>query len=149
MRQISTVGLLQDRLRTAFPELGQTAWGLTTVRSGDGDTFGLEYLLVPTWFAETFAMDRQNARSWERQKAQLLETDSLRIVVAVLQDSVIRLEPANGEAYRTGCRSAFAGYQELNRLYVAELRKPQFRVLTAIGLIGAAGIGLVVRRALP
>jgi hypothetical protein len=43
VRRIRTVGALQDRLRAAFPELGDAAWGLTTVPLDDGDTLGLEY----------------------------------------------------------------------------------------------------------
>ena len=31
----------------------------------DGDTLGLEYLLVPAWFAETFVIDHANARAYE------------------------------------------------------------------------------------
>ncbi len=77
VRQIRTVGALQERLRGAFPELGESAWGLTTVPFEGGDTLGLEYLLVPAWFAETFAIDRANAESWRAQKDQQLTVDSL------------------------------------------------------------------------
>ena len=112
VRQIRTVGALQDRLRTTFPELGTSAWGVTTVSIGDGDTLGLEYLLVPAWFAETFVIDHANAASWRAQKDQLLAIDSLRLVVTALQDSVTRLEAANAAAYQTGYQAAYAGYQD-------------------------------------
>jgi len=61
VRQLSTTGALQTRLRTAFPELGPTGWGVTTLPFEGGDALGLEYLLVPAWFAETFVIDHANA----------------------------------------------------------------------------------------
>jgi uncharacterized protein YlxW (UPF0749 family) len=149
VRQIHTVGALQDRLRAAFPELGDSAWGLTTLPMEDGDTLGLEYLLVPAWFAETFVIDHANAASWREQKDQLIAVDSLRLVVTALQDTVTRLEAANAHAYRTGYQAAYAGYQDLTQRYVAELKKPRIRLASAVGLLGAVGAGLVIGRAIP
>jgi hypothetical protein len=91
VRRLRTVGALQHRLRAAFPELGDSAWGLTTVALDPRDTIGIEYLLVPAWFAETFVIDHANAESWRAQKDQLLVVDSLRLAVTALQDSVTRL----------------------------------------------------------
>jgi hypothetical protein len=149
VRRIRTVGALQDRLRAAFPELGGAAWGLTTVPLEDGDTLGLEYLLVPAWFAETFVIDHANAQSWRAQKDRLLAVDSLRFVVTALQDSVTRLEAANAGAYQAGYQAAYAGYQDLSQRYIAELNKPRIRLGSVIGLIGAAGIGLLIGTAIP
>lgn len=149
VRQIRTVGALQERLRAAFPELGESAWGLTTVPLEGGDTLGLEYLLVPAWFAETFVIDRSNAASWRTQKDQLLAVDSLRLVVSVLQDSVTALEAANRDAYEAGYQTAYANYQDLSRRYVAELNKPRIKLPSVIGIVGAAGIGVVIGRAIP
>ncbi len=149
IRRIRTTGALQHHLRTVFPELGDSAWGITTVPLHNGDTVGLEYLMVPAWFAEVFAIDRANARSWEAQRDRLLETDSLRVVIAALQDSVTVLEASNGAAYASGYRSAHIAYDQLNRRYVAELRKPQLRIAPVIGILGAVGVGLVVGRVLP
>ncbi len=98
VREIRTTGALQTRLRAAFPELGPAGWGLTTLPFEDGDTLGLEYLLVPAWFAETFVIDHANAESWREQKDRLLAVDSLRSVVVSLQDSVTRLHAANAAA---------------------------------------------------
>lgn len=63
-------------MHTAFPELSASAWGLTTVPLGDGDTLGIEYLMVPAWFAETFVTDHANAESWRALKDQLVAVDS-------------------------------------------------------------------------
>jgi len=148
VRQIRTVGALQDRLRAAFPELGESGWGLSTLPL-DGDPLGLEYLMVPAWFAETFVIDHQNAESWRAQKDQLLAVDSLQVVVIALQDSVARLVAANADAYRTGYQTAYASYQELSKRHIAELMKPRIRLGSALRLLGAAGVGVVVGRAIP
>ena len=150
VREIRTVGALQARLRDAFPELGPSAWGLTTVPLHDGDTLGLEYLMVPAWFTETFVIDRANAESWRAQKDQLLAVDSLRLVISALQDSVLVLEAANASAYETGYRNAYANYQDLSRRYIAELNRPRIRVAPAlVGLIGAVGVGVVIGSQIP
>ena len=72
--------------------------------------------------------------------------DSLRLAVATLQDSVLRLEAANAAAYATGYDAASASYQDLSRRYIAELQKPRIRLPSIVGLVGAAGVELVVGR---
>ena len=126
-----------------------SAWGLTTLPFEDGDTLGLEYLMVPAWFAETFVIDHANAESWRTQKDHLLAVDSLRLVVTALQDSVTRLVAANASAYQSGYQAAYTGYQDLSKRYVAELKEPRIRIGSALGLLGAAGLGMVVGRAIP
>jgi uncharacterized protein YlxW (UPF0749 family) len=149
VREIGTTGALQTRLRNTFPELGKGGWGLTTLPFEDGDTLGLEYLLVPAWFAETFIIDHANAASWRAQKDRLLEVDSLRLVVASLQDSVTRLVAANAAAYATGYGAAYASHQDLTRRYIAELNKPRIRLPAIVGFVGAVGVGLVMGRVMP
>jgi len=102
--------------------------------------------MVPAWFAETFVIDHANAESWRAQKDQLLAVDSLRLAVA-LQDSILTLQAANAQAYEAGYQAAYAGYRDLSGRYVAELKKPRIRLGSAIGILGAAGLGLVVGRA--
>jgi hypothetical protein len=75
--------------------------------------------------------------------------DSLRSVVASLQDSVTRLEAANAAAYATGYGAAYASHQDLTRHYIAELNKPRIRLPSIIGFVGAVGVGLVVGRVIP
>lgn len=149
VRRIETVGVLQDRLRAAFPELGDKGFGLTNVLLDDGDTLGIEYLLVPAWFAETFLIDHANAESWRAQKDRLLAVDSLRLAIVALQDSVTRLEALNADAYAAGYDAAYADYRDLSARYVAELKKPRIRLGSAIGLLGAAGLGVVIGRTIP
>jgi hypothetical protein len=146
VRRIRTVGELQDRLRAAFPELGPARWGVTTLPFEGGDSLGLEYLLVPAWFAETFIIDHANAASWREQKDRLLAVDSLHSVVVALQDSVIRLEAAKALAYQAGYQAAYVGYQDLSTRYVAELQKPRIRLPSLVGFVGAVGVGFVVGR---
>lgn len=150
VRRIRTAGVLLDRLRATFPELGDSAWGLTRLPLEPGDTLGLEYLLVPAWFVETFIIDHANAASWRAQKHRLLAVDSLWLVVTALQDSVTRLVAANAAAYHTGYQAAHAGYEDLSRRYVAELRRPRIPLRSAaLGLLGAAAAGAVIARTLP
>jgi uncharacterized small protein (DUF1192 family) len=149
VRQLRTVGALQHQLRSTFPELGPSGWGVTTVRFDDGDTLGIEYLLVPAWFAETFVIDHANAESWRAQKDQLLAVDSLRLRVGALQDSITRLVAANAAAYQTGYQAAFTSYQDLSERHIAELRKPRIGLGSALRLLGAVGLGVVVGRAIP
>ena len=149
VRQLRTVGALQDRLRAAFPELGESAWGLTTLPFDGGDTLGLTYLLVPAWFAETFVIDHANAASWRAQKDGLLAVDSLRLTVIALQDSITGLLAANADAYQTGYQAAYTAYQDLSNRHIAELRKPRIRLGSALGIVGAVAVGLVVGRVVP
>ncbi len=100
VREIRGTGELQGRLRTTFPELGDSAWGMTTVPLDRRDTIGIEYLMVPAWFAETFVIDHANAASWRAQKDQLLAVDSLRLMVTALQNSVLRHSAGRGQC---GC----------------------------------------------
>lgn len=143
VREIRTTSALMDRLRATFPELGDLGFGLTTVPFEPGDTLGLEYLMVPAWFAETFLIDNANARSWREQKDRLLAVDSLRLAVTALQDSIARLEAAEALAYRAGYQSAYDSYGALSDRYVAELQKPRIRVGSALGFILGAGTGMI------
>jgi hypothetical protein len=145
VRRTRTVGELQTRLRAAFPELGDSGWGLTTVPL-EGDTLGLEYLMVPAWFAETFIIDHRNAESWREQKNTLLVVDSLGLLVTALQDSVAALVTANARAYQAGYDAAYAGFQDVSGRYVAELRKPRMSFGGTVGIIAAAGAGFFLGR---
>ena len=52
-------------------------------------------------------------------------------------------------AYEAGYQATYAGYQDLSERYIAELKKPRIRLGSVIGLIGAAGIGVVIGRSIP
>ena len=104
---------------------------------------------MPAWFAETFIIDHANSASWRAQKDVLLGVDSLRLAIGALQDSVTRLVAANAAAYEAGYQTAYANYQDLSRRYVAELSKPRIKLPSIIGIVGAAGIGVVIGRTIP
>jgi hypothetical protein len=59
------------------------------------------------------------------------------------------LEAANARAYQAGYQAAYAGYQDLSERYIAELKKPRIGLGSVIGLIGAAGVGVLVGRVVP
>ncbi len=144
VRSLRTTDSLGVRFAEAFPELGTEHWGITTLPLTD-DTLGLEVLLVPAWFGETFLIDHQNAESWRAQKDRLLAVDSLQLHVAQLQDSITTLEAEKARAYEAGYREAYASYQELNARYVAELSRPKFSLGSTVGLcVGAAGAGFLL-----
>lgn len=147
VRTIDTVDVLQARLRAAFPELGTSGWRLTNVPLTPGDTIGIEYLMVPAWFAETFVIDHQNAESWRAQKDGLLAVDSLGLAVIALQDSIARLVAANAAAYQTGYDAALASYRDLSNRHVAELKRPRIRLGSGLGLLVAGSAGVLIGRA--
>ncbi len=61
-----------------------------------------------------------------------------------MYDPVTRLHAANVAAYATGYGTAYAGYQDLSRRYIAELNKPRITLGRSIGLIAAIGAGFVL-----
>jgi hypothetical protein len=79
----------------------------------------------------------------------LLAVDSLRLRVGALQDSITLLVAANAAAYQTGYQAAFTSYQDLSERHIAELRKPRIGLGSALRLLGAVGLGVVVGRAIP
>src|SRR5207237_1301582 len=125
VREATTLTALQAELRASYPELGDSAWRMLTIRTDTRDTLGIAYLALPAWFAETFVIDHQNAEFWRAQKDALLAVDSLRDLVGTLQDSAILLQAANADAYRAGYQAAYSGNQEVSKKYVAELGKPR------------------------
>jgi hypothetical protein len=75
--------------------------------------------------------------------------DSLRLVVAALQDSMLTLESANRRAYQAGYQAAYAGYQDLSDRHIAELKTPRVKWGSTLGLLGATALGVVIGRASP
>ena len=63
--------------------------------------------------------------------------------------SVVRLEVANANAYQAGCEAAYASYQNLSRRHIAERKKPRIRLDRPLDSSAAAGVGVVVGRAIP
>ncbi len=145
VRALRRTAELEATLAAAFPEMAASQWGVTTLPLDAGDTLGIEYVLFPAWFTETFVIDHRNAESWRAQRDRLLLVDSLGRAVSALQDSITRLEEANRQAFEAGYQQAFTSHQDLTARYVAELRKPRFSLGSTLGLcLGAAGAGALV-----
>lgn len=143
VREIRTTGALLDRFRATYSVLGDSVARLTTVPLEPGDTIGLEYLMVPAWFAESFIIDHQNAASWRDQRDDLLVLDSLRLAVVQLQDSITQLTRAQALTYRSGYDSAFGAYEALQPRYLAELRRPRVQAGSPFGVLPGTGTGIL------
>jgi TolA-binding protein len=114
---------LQNRLAETFPEMAESDWGVTEVYNEEFDV-GVEYLLVPLWFSETFIIDHQNSESYKQQVDRFTEIDSLHQQVSVLKDSLFTLEREKTEAYQRGYQEAFAKYEDINAKYIDLLEQP-------------------------
>ncbi|SHF72933.1 hypothetical protein SAMN05443144_11295 [Fodinibius roseus] len=114
---------LQVKLAETFPEMAQSDWGVTEVYNEEAD-IGIEYLLVPLWFSETFIIDHQNSISYMQQRDKLELVDSLNQQVMVLQDSLFTLEQEKSEAYQLGYEEAFTKYEDINTKYIELLEQP-------------------------
>lgn len=123
VRKIHKKKDLQDKLVKTFPEMAQSDWGVTEVYNEENQ-IGIEYLLIPLWFSETFIIDHQNSLSYLKQRDKLLTVDSLRQTVDVLQDSLFTLEQQKANAYKAGYDEAYAKYEALNEDYVQLLKHP-------------------------
>ncbi|MDZ7690196.1 MAG: hypothetical protein U5K69_03395 [Balneolaceae bacterium] len=137
---------LQERLEKTFPEMANSDWGVEEVYNEEADVH-VEYLLVPLWFSETFIIDHQNAESYRKQRDKLWTVDSLNQQVSTLKDSLLVLEEAKTEAYKTGYDEAYAKYEDINQKYIELLKKPPSvnLGLPKWGVIGASvGAGVLI-----
>lgn len=137
---------LQQRLRQTFPEMAASDWGITEVHN-EAEDVGVEYLLVPLWFSETFIIDHQNSLAYEAMTNTLLAVDSLQSVIFVLGDSITGLERENRLAYESGFREALVRYDSLNEKYIGLLEKPPHVTLGVPKwgwMLGSAAAGVVV-----
>lgn len=135
---------LQDRLRRTFPEMAASDWGVTEVFNEEHGV-GIEYLLVPLWFSETFLIDHQNAMAYQTQADTLRTLAAVLTEVTVLQDSVFTLERGSRTAFERGYDEAFTRYEALNQDYIALLREPRFSLgvpggLTLLAATFGAGV---------
>lgn len=137
---------LQVKLASTFPEMAQSDWGVTEVYNEDAE-IGIEYLLVPLWFSETFIIDHQNSISYREQRDKLELVDTLNQQVVVLQDSLFTLEREKAVAYQMGYEEAFTKYEDINTKYIELLEQPPSIDLgiPKWGVIGASiGVGVLV-----
>ena len=137
---------LEERLRTTFPEVAGSAWGVMELFD-EREQVGVEYFLVPVGFAETFIIDHQNAASFLQQRDSLRILDSLNTRVISLQDSIVRLERDNRAAFQTGYNEAFTKYEDLNGKYVSLLERPpqvKFGFPRWPTILGSAAAGVLI-----
>lgn len=137
---------LEARLRSTFPEMASSDWGVTEVFN-EAEQVGVEYLLVPLWFSETFVIDHQNAVAWRAQADTLRALDTLRVRISTLQDSVFTLERSSRDSYQVGYQDAFGRYEALNADYIGLLRQPRISLGVKGGIAtmaGTFGLGLLV-----
>jgi type II secretory pathway pseudopilin PulG len=138
---------LKRRFVETFPEIGGSDWGVTEIFSDDGGTpLGIQYVVVPLWFAETFIIDHQNANNYQAQVSRLLQMDSLQLVTIALKDTIIQLEQEKTLAFRTGYDSAYTKYEALNKDYIALLKNPRvsLKVPGLAVILGSAAAGVAV-----
>jgi len=137
---------LQNKFKETFPEVANSDWGVTEVFNEQYGV-GIEYLLIPLWFNETFIIDHNNSKLYQAQKDKLLLVDSLNQFVIVLQDSVLVLEKLNRKAYENGYNTAYTKYEDLNEKYISELQKGKIDwTLQAAGFVGGGIIGVLIGR---
>lgn len=146
VRSLSKKEDLQKKFEETFPEVANSDWGVTEVFNEEFGV-GIEYLLIPLWFNETFIIDHNNSKLYRAQKDSLLLLDSLNQFVILLQDSVLVLEKLNRKAYEEGFNTAYTRYEELNQKYISELQKGKINWgLQAAGFVGGGIIGVLVGR---
>ena len=137
---------LQNKFKETFPEVANSDWGVTEVFNEQYGV-GIEYLLIPLWFNETFIIDHNNSKLYQAQKDKLVAVDSLNQYVIVLQDSVLVLEKLNRKAYEEGYNTAYIKYEDLNEKYISELQKGKIDWgLQAAGFVGGGIIGVLIGR---
>ena len=138
---------LNKKFLETFPEIGGSAWGVTEVFSDDGGVpLGIQYLVVPLWFSETFIIDHQNANNYKAQVGRLRQMDSLHVTTLALKDTIIQLEQEKTAAFRVGYDSAYKKYEELNKEHIALLKNPRvsLKVPGLAALLGTAAAGVAV-----
>jgi hypothetical protein len=151
VRRLRRTEDLRARIETTFPEMAASRWGVTEVFD-DANGVGIEYLMVPLWFSETFLIDHQNSLAYRTQVDTFRVLDGLRQQISQLQDSVLTLERGSRLAYQNGYDTAYQLYQSLNREYIDELKRPRFDlgvpggIATMLGSFGAGALMSTVVR---
>ncbi|MFQ5865736.1 MAG: hypothetical protein ACE5IW_10960 [bacterium] len=143
---------LQRRLQQTYPEMAHSDWGVTEVFNEEAG-IGIEYLLIPLWFSETFIIEHQNSESYKRQRDKLVLVDSLQNTIVALKDSLFHLEREKSAAYKAGYDEAYARYDTLSQKYIKLLEKPPqvkfgFPSIPTIITSGALGVaaGVAISR---
>ncbi len=85
--------------------------------------------------------------TWSGERTHINARHSYPYLVVVQAVKLLRRRSRGPPS--AGYQAAYAGYQELSERYIAELKKPRITLGSVIGLIGAAGIGVVIGRSIP
>jgi hypothetical protein len=147
VRRLRQPAELLERLRTTFPEMAGSAWGTTEIMDdSEAPAIGVQYLLVPLWFSETFIIDHQNSKSYLAQRDRLHNVDSLQQRTIALKDTIIVLEKEKTEAFRVGYDSAYKKYEALNEDYIKVLKNPRvaLKLPGLAAILGSAAAGVAV-----
>lgn len=147
VRRLRRPADLLDRLRTTFPEMAGSAWGTTEIMDdSEAPAIGIQYLLVPLWFSETFIIDHQNSKSYLAQRDHLHDVDSLQQQTIALKDTIIVLEKEKTAAFRVGYDSAYKKYEALHEEYIQVLKNPRIalKMPGAAAILGSAAAGVLV-----
>lgn len=147
VRRLRRPADLLDRLRTTFPEMAGSAWGTTEIMDdSEAPAIGVQYLMVPLWFSETFLIDHQNAKSYLAQRDRLNVVDSLQQQTIALKDTIIVLEKEKTAAFRVGYDSAYQKYEALHEDYIQVLKNPRvsLKLPGAAAILGSAAAGVLV-----
>lgn len=141
--QLRTADDTEREFAQVYPEFAP-AMRATELVTDDGDS--IRYIMLPTNFARSFMVFRQNSDAFEAQRDSLLVLDEKNVQIIELQDSIQVLTAANADALRIGYDSAFARYEERTEEYIRLLDQPRFRfdVPTVTGLLGATAVGIVL-----
>ena len=146
VRRLDRPEALKEKLRTTFPEMAASDWGVTAVMN-EKQNISLKYLLVPLWFSETFIIDHQNSKSYKAQNIKYQGIDALERQRDTLQNRVLTLEREKSEAYHAGYVSASTKYEALNTDYINRLKKPRLSLNfpgTMTMVLGSVAAGAVL-----
>lgn len=142
IRALRTIDSLSAKFQATYPEVAE----LVFVSEVQVEGLGIDYLLVPVWFAETFFLEHEDAQNYRAQRNLLQNVDGLQQEISGLQNEVIGLEREKNLLFQQGYDKAFALYNTCNtdlRTHLAT--PPRFQLLgnrsTAL-VSGAVGIAL-------
>lgn len=142
IRALRTIDSLSAKFRATYPEVEE----LVFVSEVQVEGIGLDYLLVPVWFSETFFLDHEDAQNYRAQRDLLQDVDGLQREVNTLQTEVIELEREKTLLFQQGYDKAFTLYETCNTDLRTQLAQPpRLQLLdsrsTAL-LSGAVGVAL-------
>lgn len=142
VRQLRTENDLENQLMEAYPEI-KTSMKKTDVPVPGLPNMTLSYWSVPFRFAETFLIEHQNAKNYQKQRDQLKDLDETNQKIISLEKDIVVLEEEKSAAYKKGYDSAYVKYEAINEKYLTLLNNPP-TVEFGLPQIGAVALGAAV-----